>query len=161
KRPAKQPMTMRISRNTEKAGLLLDFQGLSLPEGSSETFKFAGVPLTRPSAPEHAKNRCTFRCLRQIPAAVTKPLQDCDVRSADRVRIAPRFMTSCVPPPPWLTAISCQKNHPAQPSLADLSARVETARQAGAGHARFRITALAAALLVLAIFPGVIGSLIL
>ena len=45
-------------------------------------------------------------------------------------------------------------------SLADLSARVETARRAGAGDVRFRITALLAALLVLAIFCGVIASLV-
>ncbi|HET7084121.1 MAG TPA: phosphate ABC transporter permease subunit PstC [Rhizomicrobium sp.] len=37
--------------------------------------------------------------------------------------------------------------------------RAETARRAGAGDLRFRITALLAALLVLAIFAGVIGSL--
>src|SRR5258705_5865417 len=43
---------------------------------------------------------------------------------------------------------------------AALSVRVETARRAGAGDTRFRITALAAALAVLAIFAGVITSLI-
>jgi len=41
-----------------------------------------------------------------------------------------------------------------------LQARVATARRAGAGDARFRLTALAAALAVLAIFTGVIVSLI-
>jgi len=46
-------------------------------------------------------------------------------------------------------------------SLADLSARFETARRAGAGDVRFRITALLAALLVLAIFCGVIASLVM
>ncbi len=44
---------------------------------------------------------------------------------------------------------------------AALSARVETARRAGAGDTRFRLTALAAALLVLAIFAGVIASLVI
>jgi len=42
---------------------------------------------------------------------------------------------------------------------AALSVRVETARRAGAGDTRFRIAALAAALAVLAIFAGVITSL--
>src|ERR1700743_3550131 len=42
-----------------------------------------------------------------------------------------------------------------------LSARVETARRAGAGDFRFRIVALGAALTVLLIFTGVIASLIL
>ncbi len=41
-----------------------------------------------------------------------------------------------------------------------LTARVETARKAGAGDFRFRMMALAAALAVLAIFAGVIVSLI-
>jgi phosphate transport system permease protein len=44
---------------------------------------------------------------------------------------------------------------------ADLSARVETARRAGAGDARFRLIALLAALAVLAIFAGVITSLVI
>jgi phosphate transport system permease protein len=43
---------------------------------------------------------------------------------------------------------------------AALSARVETARRAGAGDTRFRLLALSAALLVLAIFVGVITSLV-
>src|ERR1700744_2993275 len=55
------------------------------------------------------------------------------------------------------------------PSLSDislsepaaLSARVETARRAGAGDFRFRLMALAAALSVLLIFAGVITSLVL
>jgi phosphate transport system permease protein len=42
-----------------------------------------------------------------------------------------------------------------------LTARVETARKAGAGDFRFRMMALAAALAVLAIFAGVITSLII
>jgi len=49
-------------------------------------------------------------------------------------------------------------------SLSDpaaLSARVETARRAGAGDTRFRLTALLAALTVLAIFAGVITSLVI
>jgi phosphate transport system permease protein len=49
-------------------------------------------------------------------------------------------------------------------SLSDataLSARVETARQASAGDVRFRLTALLAALAVLAIFLGMITSLII
>jgi phosphate transport system permease protein len=46
-------------------------------------------------------------------------------------------------------------------SLTALSARVETARKAGAGDARFRLTAFLAALLVLAIFAGVIISLLI
>jgi phosphate transport system permease protein len=41
-----------------------------------------------------------------------------------------------------------------------LAARTETARRSGRGDARFRLVALAAALAVLAIFGGVIGSLI-
>lgn len=44
---------------------------------------------------------------------------------------------------------------------AALAARVETARKAGAGDTRFRILALSAALLVLLIFAGVIGSLVI
>ena len=44
---------------------------------------------------------------------------------------------------------------------AALTARVETARRAGAGDTRFRILALAAALAVLAIFGGVIVSLVI
>jgi phosphate transport system permease protein len=47
------------------------------------------------------------------------------------------------------------------PQLSALSARVETARRAGAGDTRFRIMALAAALTVLVIFAGVIGSLVI
>jgi phosphate transport system permease protein len=42
-----------------------------------------------------------------------------------------------------------------------LSTRVETARRAGAGDTRFRIASLVAALAVLAIFAGVIGSLLI
>jgi phosphate transport system permease protein len=48
-------------------------------------------------------------------------------------------------------------------SLSDssaLTARAESARRAGAGDTRFRILSLAAALAVLAIFGGVIGSLV-
>ncbi len=41
-----------------------------------------------------------------------------------------------------------------------LTIRAETARQAGAGDTRFRLISLAAALLVLLIFGGVIGALI-
>lgn len=41
-----------------------------------------------------------------------------------------------------------------------LTVRAETARKAGAGDTRFRLTSLAAALLVLLIFGGVIGALI-
>jgi phosphate transport system permease protein len=55
-----------------------------------------------------------------------------------------------------LTDISVNQN-----SLTALTARVETARRAGAGDARFRVTAQLAAVLVLAIFAGVIGSLII
>ena len=44
---------------------------------------------------------------------------------------------------------------------AALSERVETARRAGAGDFRFRLMSLGAALLVLAIFAGVIGSLLI
>ena len=44
---------------------------------------------------------------------------------------------------------------------AALAARVETARKAGAGDTRFRILALSAAILVLLIFTGVIGSLVI
>jgi phosphate transport system permease protein len=44
---------------------------------------------------------------------------------------------------------------------AALSARVETARQAGEGDMRFRLTALLAALMVLAIFVGMIASLVI
>jgi phosphate transport system permease protein len=65
------------------------------------------------------------------------------------------FMTA---PGPSLTDISLQEN---PQSLADLSARIETARRAGAGDFRFRLMALLAALLVLVIFTGVIGSLII
>jgi len=56
-----------------------------------------------------------------------------------------------------LTDISVSEN---PQSLAALSDRVETARRAGAGDFRFRLTAQLAAILVLAIFAGVIGSLI-
>jgi phosphate transport system permease protein len=42
-----------------------------------------------------------------------------------------------------------------------LAARAATARKSGAGDARFRISALGAALLVLLIFTGVIGALII
>jgi len=58
---------------------------------------------------------------------------------------------------PSLTDISVSEN---PQSLADRSARVETARRAGAGDFRFRLTALLAALAVLAIFGGVIASLV-
>ena len=44
---------------------------------------------------------------------------------------------------------------------AALLARVETARRAGAGDVRFRLMSLAAALMVLLIFAGVIGSLLI
>jgi len=44
---------------------------------------------------------------------------------------------------------------------AALAARVETARKAGAGDTRFRLLALSAAILVLLIFAGVIGSLVI
>ncbi len=57
-----------------------------------------------------------------------------------------------------LTDITLSEN---SPQLSALSARVETARRAGAGDARFRIMALAAALTVLAIFAGVIASLLI
>ena len=56
-----------------------------------------------------------------------------------------------------MTDISLSEN---SNSLTALSARVETARKAGAGDMRFRLTALAAALAVLAIFAGVIISLV-
>ena len=62
------------------------------------------------------------------------------------------------PPGPRLTDISLSEN---PPQVAALSARVETARRAGAGNARFRLAALLAALAVLAIFAGVITSLII
>jgi len=58
-----------------------------------------------------------------------------------------------------LTDISLQQEN--SQSLADLTARVETARRAGAGDFRFRLTAKLAALLVLLIFAGVIGSLVI
>src|SRR5262245_681841 len=61
-------------------------------------------------------------------------------------------------PGPSLTDISLQEN---PQSLADLSARIETARRAGAGDFRFRLIAQLAALLVLVIFAGVIGSLLI
>jgi phosphate transport system permease protein len=57
-----------------------------------------------------------------------------------------------------LTDISLSET---SPRLAALTARVETARRAGAGDTRFRITALLAALTVLAIFAGVIASLLI
>jgi phosphate transport system permease protein len=57
-----------------------------------------------------------------------------------------------------LTEITLSEN---SPQLSALSARVETARRAGAGDTRFRIMALAAALTVLAIFAGVIASLLI
>jgi len=60
-----------------------------------------------------------------------------------------------------LTDITLQENQPSQSSLADLSARIETARRAGAGDARFRLFSLLAALAVLAIFAGVVGSLVI
>jgi len=44
---------------------------------------------------------------------------------------------------------------------ADLTVRAQTARRAGAGDTRFRLTSMAAAILVLLIFAGVIASLIL
>src|SRR5579859_4937508 len=62
-------------------------------------------------------------------------------------------------PGPSLTDISLQQEN--SQSLADLTARVETARRAGAGDFRFRMTAKLAALLVLLIFAGVIGSLVI
>ncbi len=58
-----------------------------------------------------------------------------------------------------MTDISLQQEN--SQSLADLTARVETARRAGAGDFRFRLTAKLAALLVLLIFAGVIGSLVI
>jgi phosphate transport system permease protein len=66
-------------------------------------------------------------------------------------------------PVPWLpgsslTDISLSEN---PPHLAALSARAETARRAGAGDTRFRFLALAAALSVILIFAGVIGSLVI
>src|SRR5215468_4536804 len=70
----------------------------------------------------------------------------------------PPFMALSFSPGPSLTDISLQEN---PQSLADLSARVETARRAGAGDFRFRLTAQLAALLVLAIFAGVVGSLVM
>ena len=57
-----------------------------------------------------------------------------------------------------MTDISLQEN---PQTLADLSARIETARRAGAGDVRFRLTAQLAAVLVLAVFAGVIGSLVI
>ena len=56
---------------------------------------------------------------------------------------------------PGLSLTDISLNDPAA-----LTARAETARKAGAGDTRFRLTALAAAILVLLIFGGVIGSLI-
>ena len=67
-------------------------------------------------------------------------------------------MTFMIVPGPSLTDISLQEN---PQSLAALSARIETARRAGAGDFRFRLIAQAAALLVLLIFAGVIGSLVI
>jgi len=58
------------------------------------------------------------------------------------------------PPGPSLTDISLS-----EPAV--LSARVETARRAGAGDVRFRLLALGAAIIVLLIFAGVIGSLVI
>lgn len=43
---------------------------------------------------------------------------------------------------------------------ADLTVRAQTARRAGAGDTRFRLTSMAAAILVLLLFGGVIGALI-
>ncbi|HEX4635568.1 MAG TPA: phosphate ABC transporter permease subunit PstC [Rhizomicrobium sp.] len=60
-----------------------------------------------------------------------------------------------------MTDISLQENQQSQSSLADLSARIETARRAGAGDVRFRLTSLLAAIAVLAIFAGVIASLVI
>jgi phosphate transport system permease protein len=57
-------------------------------------------------------------------------------------------------PGPSLTDISLSEP-------AALSARVETARRAGAGDFRFRLAALGAALIVLLIFAGVIASLLI
>ena len=62
---------------------------------------------------------------------------------------------------PSLTDITLQENQPSQSSLADLNARIETARRAGAGDFRFRLTAKMAAIAVLLIFAGVVGSLII
>jgi phosphate transport system permease protein len=56
-----------------------------------------------------------------------------------------------------LTDISLNENLSERGAL---NARTETARKAGAGDTRFRLTSLAAALLVLLIFAGVIGALI-
>jgi len=70
----------------------------------------------------------------------------------------PRFHAFQHSPGPSLTDISLQEN---PQTLADLSVRVESARRAGAGDSRFRLAALLAALSVLAIFAGVIGSLII
>jgi phosphate transport system permease protein len=64
-----------------------------------------------------------------------------------------------ISPGPSLTDISLQENP--QSLAADFSARVETARRAGAGDFRFRLMALLAALAVLAIFGGVIASLLI
>ncbi len=57
-----------------------------------------------------------------------------------------------------LTDISLSEN---PPHLADLSDRAALARRAGAGDMRFRWLALAAALAVVLIFAGVIGSLLI
>src|SRR6201996_6921259 len=57
-----------------------------------------------------------------------------------------------------LTDISLSEN---PPHLADLSDRAVLARRAGAGDTRFRWLALAAALAVVLIFAGVIGSLLI
>ncbi len=56
-------------------------------------------------------------------------------------------------PGPLLTDISLSEP-------ADLTLRAQTTRRAGAGDTRFRLTTLAAALLLLLIFIGVIGALI-
>ena len=57
-----------------------------------------------------------------------------------------------------MTDISLSEN---PPRLADLSDRAAIARRAGAGDARFRWAALAAALAVVLIFAGVIASLVI
>ena len=57
-----------------------------------------------------------------------------------------------------MTDISLSEN---PPRLADLSDRAVLARRAGAGDARFRWAALAAALAVVLIFAGVIASLLI
>jgi hypothetical protein len=64
---------------------MLDFQGQSLPQGSSETFKFPAPLLTRLIEDLLAAKRIYINGLAREPAAVTKALQDCDVRCVDGV----------------------------------------------------------------------------